>query len=292
MMSSAAGLAYNLINALIPLATALFAVLVFTVGRLDSHTHAQLIQRLTSIFPAPISSQNILEPALTAVSKHVDFLMLIALLTAIFGGVHLFTGIESTFDIIYQTSMRKTIPKYVMAMLMLCVFIVLTPLMFFASSIPALILMFIENAALNHLPGVTQLIRNGFALSVASILESLTVTWFLFAAIYTVVPNRKIRFKHSWKGALIAAFLLEIFMILFPFYITHFMGNYTGFIGFLLISLFFFYYFSVILLIGAEINAVYAEGVPALPGNLANFIHQKASEAARGDAAREIHENT
>jgi uncharacterized BrkB/YihY/UPF0761 family membrane protein len=107
----------------------------------------------------------------------------------------------------------------------------------------------------------------------------------LFEAMYIVVPNQKIRWKQSWKGALLAAFLLEIFLILFPFYITHFMGSYTGIMGFILIFLFFFYYFAVILLVGAEVNAFYVEGVRALPDTLANFIHRKANEEEKGNAA-------
>src|SRR5260370_7540196 len=96
-----------------------------------------------------------------------------------------------------------------------------------------------------------------------------------------VVANQKISFEKSWKGAVVAAFLLEIFLFLFPFYITHFMGSYTGEVGFLFISLFFFYYFAVILLIGAEVNAFYAEGVRALPDNLANFIHLSVNEVGK-----------
>jgi uncharacterized BrkB/YihY/UPF0761 family membrane protein len=77
---------------------------------------------------------------------------------------------------------------------------------------------------------------------------------------------------------------LEIFLLLFPFYITHFMGSYTGEVGFLFILLLFFYCFAVILLIGAEVNAFFAAGVRALPDTLANFIHRKANEAEKGDA--------
>ncbi len=46
MMSSAGGLAYNLIGALIPIAITLISILGFTIDRLDSTTHARLIQSL------------------------------------------------------------------------------------------------------------------------------------------------------------------------------------------------------------------------------------------------------
>lgn len=285
VMTSAAGLAYNLINATIPIAIALIAVLGFTIGKLDATAHARLIESLKNVFPAPIASQNVLETAFTTFRKDAGFLTILALLTAIFSGSRLFIAIESYFDIIYRTDKRKLITQNVMAVLMLCVFIILTPLIAFASSIPALILLLLENGALNHLPGIALLAKNSLILSTVSILESVIVTWILFEAIYMVVPNQKMSFRKTWKGALVAALILEIFLILFPFYITHFMGNTTGFIGFILIFLFFFYYFAAILLIGAEVNAFYVEGVHALPDNLANFIHRKARETEQGDAA-------
>lgn len=270
MMSSAAGLAYNLINALIPMAILLFIVFGLTLGKLDSALHARVVENLKNMFPSPIALPRILEPAFVTIRHDAGLLTAISLLAAIFGGSRLFIAIEGYFDIIYQTDMRKTLPQNGMAILMVGIFIVLTPLMIFASSIPALILVLLQHATINRLPA--------FVLSVASVLESLIVTWILFETIYLIVPNRKMSFKKSWRGAVVAALLLELFLVLFPFYITHFMGNYTGTIGFIFISLFFFYYFAAILLFGAEVNAFYAEGVHALPANLAAFIHRETHE--------------
>ncbi|HET8840948.1 MAG TPA: hypothetical protein VFN35_05740, partial [Ktedonobacteraceae bacterium] len=56
-------------------------------------------------------------------------------------------------------------------------------------------------------------------------------------------------------------------------YITHFMGSYTGEVGFAVILLLFFYYFAVILLLGAEINAYTAEKVKPLANNVAAVLY-------------------
>ena len=61
------------------------------------------------------------------------------------------------------------------------------------------------------------------------------------------------------------------------FYVTHFLGSYTGVAGLAVILLFFFYYFAVILLLGAEINAFFVEGVRATPDNLAVMVHTMTS---------------
>lgn len=275
-MRLAAGLAYHLIVAFIPMAIALFSVLGFTLGRLNPVLHAHLMENLKNALPSPITLPRILEPAFAAIRNDAGFLSILSLLAAIFGGSRLFIAIEEYFDIIYQIRMRKAVAQNVMAVLMVGVFIILMPLMVLASFVPALILFLIQHAAINRL--------SALMLSVASTLESLIVTWILFQTIYLIVPNRKISFKKSWKGAVVAAFLLEVFLLLFPLYITHFMGNYRGTVGFIFIFLFFFYYFAVILLIGAEANAFYAEGVHALPADLATCIHHGTNKGEQTGA--------
>ena len=54
---------------------------------------------------------------------------------------------------------------------------------------------------------------------------------------------------------------MQLFLVLFPIYTTLFLNNYIGQVGFVLILLLFFYIFMLILLLGAEINAFFAEGI-------------------------------
>jgi uncharacterized BrkB/YihY/UPF0761 family membrane protein len=49
------------------------------------------------------------------------------------------------------------------------------------------------------------------------------------------------------------------------------LSDYAGQVGFAIILLVFFFYFAVILLLGAEVNAFYAEGVRS--NTLSTFIH-------------------
>lgn len=277
MMFSAAGLAYSLMIAVVPFGIAILAVLGFTLGTLNPNAQAQLVHQIQNAFPSAISSQNVLQPAITRLSKSAGFLTVLAVVTAIFGGSRLFIAIARCFDIVYRTHPRKAVPQYVTALLMMLVFIVLTPIMVFASSLPAIVLSLVQNSALNQLPGIVQLSHNSFVLGAASLLGSLIVAWILFQAIYMAVPNQRISFKNSWIGAIVAAFLLEIFLALFPLYIAHFMSSYTGVVGFAIIFLLFFYYFAVILLFGAQINAYFAEGIYPLPDTLAAVLHDAAA---------------
>jgi membrane protein len=281
VMSAAAGLAYNLMVAVVPIAIALISVLGLTLGRLDPAAQAQLVASIEHIFPSELATKNILQPAIIALSKSAGILGVIAIISAIFGGSRLFVAIEGSFDIFYQTRPRKVIAQNVMAILMMLVFIALTPLMVFASSVPALILSLAQNSTLNKLPGVAQLMQNGFLLSAAGILGSLIVCWILLENIYLVIPNRKISLKKSWLGAAIGAILLQIFLSLFPLYIAHFMGSYQGDVGFAIIFLVFFYYCAVILLSGAEINAYFAEKIQPLPDNVAVVIYEATTRSGK-----------
>lgn len=276
VMNLASGLAYNLMTAIVPIAIAVVAVLGFTIGSLDPKTEAELIDHLRYIFPASISSTDIIQLALNSLKRSAGLLGILALLASIFGGSRLFIAIEGYFAIIYRTYARKIIAQNVMAIAMMLVFIALTPIMIFASSVPALILSLVQNSGLNQLPGIVELAHNGFLLSAAGIAGSLIVCWILLEAIYIAVPNQKISFKNSWKGAVVGTLLLQLFLSLFPLYITHFMGSYTGEIGFAVILLLFFYYFAVILLLGAEINAYFSEKVKPLTNNVAAVLRDSS----------------
>jgi uncharacterized BrkB/YihY/UPF0761 family membrane protein len=83
-----------------------------------------------------------------------------------------------------------------------------------------------------------------------------------------MVPHRHIKLKtlgrhigKSWRGTLVSTAVMQLFLLLFPIYATRFMNNYIGQVGFVLILLLFFYVFMLILLLGAEINAFFAEGI-------------------------------
>src|SRR2546423_1910727 len=140
-----------------------------------------------------------------------------------------------------------------------------------------------EMAALTFLQqSVLQIIpAGGFLLSLFGILGSLLVSWILFEVMYMIVPKPHIRFHKSWRGALVAAIALQIYLSLFPLYATHFLNGYIGQVGFALILVIFFYYFAVILLLGAEVNAFFTEGIRQTPDNLAAMVHEETSHQAK-----------
>ena len=279
VMTFAAGLAFNLITAIFPILIALIAIAGFIFRSFDPTIQNDLINHIQSVFPPQINQGDILGPALTTLSRNAGFFAFIAIIVAIFGGSRLFVSIEGYFAIIYHTRQRNIVPQNIMALLMLLLFIILIPLMVFASSIPALVQSILQATPFHLIPGY------GFTFTVIGILTGLVIAWILFEAIYIVVPNQRISFRNSWRGAVFAAVALSIYLYLFPFYVTHFLRNDTGQAGFVVILLFFFYYFAVILLLGAEINAYFAEGVQLTPEPLTTMVYAYTSHLPASNKA-------
>jgi hypothetical protein len=202
-------------------------------------------------------------------------LSIIAVLVALFGGSRLFILIEGCFDLIYRVRPRTLIRQNIMAIGMLLLFIVLITIMVVASSGPALVISILQKTPLSTIPGI------GFIFSLGGILSSLLVSFVLFASIYIVVPNQRISFRNSWRGAAFAAIAMQIYLTLFPLYASRFLGGYVGQVGFAVILLAFFYYFAVILLLGAEVNAFFSEGVRPIPNDLVTFVSTMAGRLNR-----------
>ena len=277
VMNFASALAFNLITAILPILIAIVAIAGFTVGNLSPTTETQLIDHLKQIFP---SSGDFVTLAFNQLNKSAGPLVIIAILLAIFGGSRLFISMEGYFDIIYHVRPRGVIRQNIMAIVMLLIFIVLTVPMVLAAAIPTFIITVLKDLSLNQFVGNSVF---GFVVWAIGILFSLFLTWVLFEAMYVVVPNQHISFRNSWLGAVVAAVLLQIYLQFFPYYTSHFMGSYTGNIGLAVVLLVFFYYFAVILLIGAEINAYYAEGIQVTPDNLAVMVHKLTSHLATSE---------
>ena len=271
-MGFASALAFNLITAILPILMAIVAVLGFTVGNLDPAAEQQLIANLQSLFP---DSGTFLSIAFATLKRDAGLFTTVAILLALFGGSRLFVSMEGYFDIIYHTRTRSLLKQNLMALVMLLIFMVLTAPMMVAASIPAVLQVILQHTLITQLPA------HGFFFGLLSILVSLAISWVLFEAVYIVVPNQRVSFRDSWLGAVVAAVLLQLYLSLFPLYITHFLFSFTdktaGTTGLLVILLFFFYYFAVILLLGAEINAFFAEKIKATPDNLANMVHSLTS---------------
>lgn len=261
IMNFAAMLAYNLLMSIFPIALAVLSITGIILG---THLNSSIIASIEHVLPGTISA-DVVASIIARLHSVSGILGILAVVLAIFFGSRLFVTIENCFDIIYHIRPRGVIRQNLVAILMLLLFVILIPIMIVASSGPTLILSILRKTALQSLTNI------GVTLYIAGILGGLLAAFILFTAIYIVMPNQRISFKHSWSGALVAAVALELYLLFFPFYASHFLTGYAGQVGFAVILLVFFYYFAAILLVGAEVNAFFSEHVKPLPNDLATF---------------------
>jgi membrane protein len=269
VMNLAAALAFNLLTAMAPLAVALLAIPGLFMARAE--VRAYLSRLILSIFPSTAASPDLIEALLRQLNRISGPLGIVAVIVALFTGSRLFVLLEGCFGIIYHRRPRGLIRQNLMALGMLVLFAVLTPLMVFTASLPALVISLLERTPLGQLPGV------GFLFSLGGLLGGILIAWAFFLTIYTFVPNRRIRWRSTWRGALLAAFLTQAYLALFSFYASHFLSGLGGQIGFAIILMTFFYYFAVILLLGAEVNAFFGEKVRSTPADLVTLVAQSTT---------------
>jgi YihY family inner membrane protein len=268
VLNFSGALAYSLLMSMFPIAIGLLSILGFFLGSLGAQAQDQLIQTILHVLPSQNAiSASVVQQINTQLAKNAGVLGIIAVILALFNGSRLFIQIEAFFSIIYHVRQRSVIKQNVMAFGMLFLFAILIPIMTLAAAAPAFILTILKPTPLGQIPGISIIL---------SIVFGLIVAFILFWAIYTVVPNQHISPRKSWLGAVVAAIALQIYLTLFPLYVTYFLNSYAGPIS-LLILLIFFYYFAVILLLGAEVNAFFSEGVKATPTNLVTMVHLTTS---------------
>lgn len=105
----------------------------------------------------------------------------------------------------------------------------------------------------------------------------LSVTTLLFAVIFKVLPDARIKWKHVMVGALTTAVLFLIGKFAITAYITHSsVGTAYGAAGSLVVVLLWVYYSSAILYFGAEFTKFYAvhRGTRIYPNHYAVWVKQ------------------
>ena len=218
-MDFSAMLAYNLLIALLPIAVALFGILGLVLTNYPD-LQQKVKDKIVHSFPADNTTQGgiaqVVDLAFNQLSKDAGLILAIGIIFALFGASRLFIAIDKCMTIIYRLPERTFLRQNVLAIGMIFLFILIIPLMLAASSAPSFLISVIPGAG------------GRFGTFVAGMLFSMLTAFLLFETIYWFVPNKKMSFKVTWCGALVAAFTLEIFIILFPLYVRRFMGNYAG----------------------------------------------------------------
>jgi membrane protein len=283
----AAMLAYNLLMSIVPILAMLLSFFGLFLAGLAPGSEQQLINQISTTIP---SGHNFIGPALNRLAASSGVFAILAIALSAWFGSRLFVAIEQCFDLIYRLPTRNFMRQNSIALGMMFIFVVLIPVLLAVSVAPSFLSTSFVGTLLNSTPA------SRFWLSVATALAGFAIASVLFLVIYMVIPNRPLRIQDSWKGALIAGALLEVYNIAFPFYATHFLkpNSYGSTAGFAVLVLVFFYYFGIILLLGAEINSFLAgqrQTAAALPGILYEVQVRRSVEGAAGPTAGQPQED-
>ena len=98
-----------------------------------------------------------------------------------------------------------------------------------------------------------------YFITVGNVLISILISTVIFAAIYRVLPDAKIKWKNVWIGAFVTAVLFVLGKYILSIYFQHDpLADTYGAAGSLVLILVWVYYSAVILLFGAEFTQVYS----------------------------------
>lgn len=256
-------LAFHILIALLPMAIIFFGIVGLILGN-NMNLQNRIKMNIINTFPpkANESLREIINLAFDKLYHDAGIILTFGILFATIGCLRLFVAIDRCLIIIYRLEERKLLKKYLLAFQMFFLFLIFIPLMIIISSIPSILLDNIPNAG------------GRFGAYILGFLISLLITFVLFQTIYFLIPNKKMKFKQTWCGAIVAASALQLFVIIFPLYIRKSFTSYTGQIGFIIILIFFLFYFAIILILGAQINAFFFEHIQPLSVPLGTFIHK------------------
>lgn len=119
---------------------------------------------------------------------------------------------------------------------------------------------------------------------IINLLLTIGITSLLFAVIFRVLPDAKIKWKDVWAGAITTALLFMLGKFAISFYISKSdVGSTYGAAGSLVILLVWIYYSSIILYFGAEFTKAYAMkfGAAIHPSKYAVVVEKKEIEKGR-----------
>ncbi len=267
-MNLAGLLAYNFLTAILPLLLGILALAAFVLP--DPLIH-QLADQISLALPEQGKSLGInFYEVLNSIHKGSGVAVILSLAGLIWTGSNLFGVMENCFSIIYRTGTRSFLTQKLMSFVMVLVFAILAPLSVLASSI---------GGALDALQGVTRALPGSALLLVlVSYVSGLVIAFVLFFAIYWIVPLVRVGPNQVWLGALVAAILFVAINIAFPLYLSHIQSPFGK--AALIIATFTFWSWivSLILLIGAEVNAFYLLRNQPTSKDLAGTIADAAVE--------------
>jgi len=225
-MTLASLLAWGIVNTLLPLILGLLALVGLVLQ--DPAQLKAAEEAILSVLPSQVQPavQEIMDNAVA----NAGAIGLISLGLVLFNGTNFFVAMEEVFNLVYHVPTRNIVWQRVMALWALIIFGAL-----------------LAGAAL----------AAGGVLSGSSTVVTELIPFVAFQVLYTILPNRRMRWQAALPGALAAAIAFDVVLRVFPLYIALFGGGFSVYValGGLLVILFWLYIVGLITVTGAVLNA-------------------------------------
>jgi membrane protein len=189
-------------------------------------------------------------------SKNTPLATIISVITLAVGATGIFTEIQDSLNKIWGLQVKRTSGLWKVILTRLLSFSLVLSLGF------VLMVSLILNAIILSLGSRLNQFFSGITYTLVPVIEnvlSFIVTTVLFAAIFKILPDAKIKWKEVIVGAIITSLLFLLGKFLIGYYLsTSKLTTMYGAAGSIIIILSWAYYSSVILYLGAEFTKVYA----------------------------------
>lgn len=249
-----AALAFYSMLALSPMLLFLVSLVAFFYG--EQAARGEVVDQISSIV-GPDFAETIQEVLKNSQKKKGSGWLssIIGVATMLIGASGVFSQLQTALNVIWDVR-----PKEGNGILLLAKRKFLSLAMVFGSGfllLISLVISIVIKAAEEYLAGSIPL--GTWFWSGVNLLVTFGIVFLLFGAIYKVLPEARVRWKHVALGAFIAAFLFMIAQYLLTLYLGYSApGSAYGAAGSVVALVIWIYFSAQILLLGAEFTQVYA----------------------------------
>jgi membrane protein len=272
-MKLSAALAYYTIFSIPPLLIIIISITGYFYGQdaIEGQIYAQIKGIVGN--DAAVQIQEAIRK--TAIDYNSWWATLLSIGALLFGATGTFVEIQDSINVIWglKAKPRKGLIKMIINRLISFSMIISIGFLMLVSLILNAILDIFNMHLQRLFPDVAF-----YAFYVFNILFLLLVITALFATIFKVLPDAKIKWKNVISGAFFTAILFLLGKVAIGFYLGNSdISTAYGTAGSVIVILVWVYYSSIILFLGAEFTQNYAQhfGTPIEPNDYAVFVQQK-----------------
>src|SRR5688572_7088289 len=182
---------------------------------------------------------------------------IVGIATLIFSATTVFISLQTSLNKIWgiKPKPERGIVKYLLDRLLSLAMVISIGFLLLVSLVFDTVLVVFQNSLTKVLAGWAL-----YLVTAVNIIVSLGLITVIFAILFKVLPDAKIKWKDVWVGAVVTTVFFALGKYLIGFYLGNSSVNSAyGAAGSLVIILIWVYYSTVIFLFGAELTSVYAE---------------------------------